>query len=291
MYIHALSNYPAGDISQYGQPQNYELIGKRFDFAMDDGIDYSVTFLDKSALEWSFEGETPRRAAGYLCVKADDLTYLVSYVLEGEEPRANHTFVIDLENQLVTRIISRVGENPRYPYLITPRYEFGAIRQGGAEVALYPRHGYTNDMIGNVVQWKYGDMMERVHVYYCANYYRIIYPPEQASSYVFNEALAGLPSRDEPTAYIKIKDGVYLFSLTEQNTEKLVGDKLPYRSNTMCFLQNYHRVSQVGRSFGTFSKDGVDAGIHITFGACGKVIGAKEEYLQKLLRDPNPFLT
>lgn len=107
---------------------------------------------------------------------------------------------------------------------------------------------------------------------------------------LFNEILAKLPSSDEPTAYIKIKDGMYLFSLTEANMERHLGAEMPYRSNTMCFLQNYKRVYLAGRAFGTTTIDGEDTDLHITFSAYGKILEAKEEYLQKMLTDPNPYI-
>jgi hypothetical protein len=276
-------------ISQYDMPQNYELIGKHFDFAMDDGIDYSITFIDKNTLEWNFEGDAPQKATGYLCGKGDETTYLVSYEIAGASKRTNHTWVIDLENWLVTRILAVVGENPRFEYLITPKYEFGAIKREGVELKTYPRHGYTNDLIGNVLQWNYGGM-ETVHIYHCANYYRITYPPERASSQVFNEAMAKLPSSDEPTAYIKIKKGIYLFSLTEANMEKVLGAAMPFRSNTMCFLQNYNHVYQIGRAFGTTMFDDKLTELHITFGAYGKVLEPQDDYILNMLKDPNPFI-
>jgi hypothetical protein len=153
------------------------------------------------------------------------------------------------------------------------------------EYRVYPRHGFTDDLIGNVVQWNYG-AMETVHIYYCTNFYRITYPPEKASAQVFNETLAKLPSSDEPTAYIKIKEGMYLFSLTESNAEKLVGDAFGFRSNTMCMLQNYKRVYQVGRTFGTSTKGGVDTPLHLMFGAYGRL----RDIDSKFLTDPNPYL-
>jgi hypothetical protein len=289
MDIRKFNRFGAGNIAQFAPPMNYELIGQTFDFCMDDGTDYRLRFIDGTDVEWTQEDGAPRIASGYLCAKADDTTYLISYEL-GDSPRANHTFVIDLENWLVTRIVARVGENKRFPYLITPRYEFGAIRREGKELE-FRRHGYTSDVIGNVLQWNYGGM-ETVHVYYCADYYRITYPPEKDGSQMFNEALAKLPSSDEPTTHIKIKEGVYLFSLTEANMERIVGAAMPFRSNTMCFIQDYRSVYQIGRAFGTLTNEGGEQPLHILFGAFGKVLDpdATENYIKKLMTDPNPYL-
>jgi hypothetical protein len=102
--------------------------------------------------------------------------------------------------------------------------------------------------------------------------------------------MAKLPSSDEPTAYIKIKDGMYLFSLTEANMEKVLVGEMPFRSNTMAFLQNYKRVYQIGRAFGTTMFEGKTENLHISFAAYGKILEPKEEYILKMLTDPNPYI-
>ena len=290
MDMREFNTYAQGAIAQYDAPQNYELVGQKFEFDMDDGIGYTLRFIDNEQLEWNYENEQPQKAFNYLCHKGDDTTYLVSYELSGVEKRENHTWVIDLENWLVTRVLSVIGEHPRYEYLITPRYTFGAIKRENVEILPYPRHGFTDDLVGNIVQWFYGSDMTTVHVYYSANYYRITYPPEKAASRVFNEALAKLPSSDEPTAYIKIKDGMYLFSLTEANMEKNLCGEMPYRSNTMAFLQNYKRVYLTGRTFGTLTVDGEIKPLHLSYGAFGKILQPTEEYILNLLTDPNPYI-
>ena len=289
MDMRPFNKYQAG-ISQYSMPQNYELIGKTFDFSMDDGFDYTLRFIDKETVEWNYVGDAPQKATGYLCTKGDDTTYLVSYELANVTKRTNHTWAIDLENWLVTRVLCVVGENPKYEYLITPKYEFGEIKREGVEPTIYPRHGYTSDLTGNVVQWIYGGEMSTVHVYYCSNFYRITYPPEKAGTQTFNEMMQKMPSADERTTYIKIKEGIYLFTLTEANIEKVLGDVFGIRSNTMVFLQNYKRVYLTGRAWGTVTHEGVADPLHITFGACGKILDANEDYIQKMLTDPNPFI-
>ncbi|MDR0905549.1 MAG: molybdenum cofactor biosynthesis F family protein [Oscillospiraceae bacterium] len=290
MDLRELNPVTAGDIVQYAAPQNYDLVGQSFTFLLDSGYNYELKFIDTKQVQWNFAGEQPKTSE-YLCCKSEETTYLLSYEL-GTEPRSNHTWVIDLENWLVTLISSKIGENPKFPYLITPKYEFGAIQRDGVEYTTYPRHGFTSDMIGNVVQWTYGAEMATVHIYYNTNWYRITYPPEKKGSMMFNEAMAKIPSSDEPTAYIKIKEGVYLFSLTEQNMEKLLGAAMHVRSNTMCFIQNYNRVYTVGRAFGTATWDDGDKPLHLNFAAYGKVLDPKEqeEYIQNLLTDPNPYL-
>jgi len=289
MDMRQYNEYTRG-VSQYALPLNFELEGHEFVFVMDDGYDYTLKIIDRTTLEWNFEGDAPQKAYDYLCSKCDETTYLLSYELANAAKRTNHTWVIDLENWLVTRVISIVGENPRYEYLITPKYEFGAIKREGVETPVYPRHGFTSDLVGNVVQWYYGSETVTVHVYYCSDYYRITYPPERAAMRTINESMKKMPSSDEKVAYIKIKEGMYFFSITEANIEKILGNAFGLRSNTMVFLQDYRRVYQIGRAFGTRTMDGQVSPLHITFGACGKIIDANEQYIQDMLTAPNPFL-
>jgi hypothetical protein len=290
MDLKSINKFGRFAIEQYCPPLNFELAGKAFAFAMDDGHDHSLNFIDEKALEWNDDNDQPVLAY-YKCLKADDTTYLVNYELENVTPRVCHTFVIDMDNMLVTRVIARIGLNPKYPYLINTEFTFGAIRQDGKELT-FKRHGYTSDMIGNVVQWNYGSDMSTVHVYYCANYYRITAPPDRSkeaaeADWAFKELMSALPSSDEPAVYIRIKEGIYLFSLIEQNMEKLTNGRFQFRSNTLCFLQNYERVYQVGRAFGTSTTERGDINTNIMIGAVGK----HTEVDPRFLTDPNPYLT
>lgn len=283
-------------IDQYTPPMCYELAGREYFLVMDDGYDMILRFTDGTHLEWGFDGRDCA-AAEYLCAKADETTYLLSFEAAGLEPmhRENYAFVLDLDNMLVTRVFSRIGENPRYPYLITPKYEFGAIRRADGSTE-FRRHGFTSDLIGTVVQWVYGTQMTTVHCYYCADYYRITYPrdpeheaAEQRRQEDLNDMVHLLPSSDEPVRYIKIKEDMYLFSLTEANMEKLIGaaGKTEFRSNTMAFLQNYRRMYLVGRAFGTSTYPEGDKPTHLMYGAYGRYV---DNIPQEFIDAPNPYM-
>ena len=296
MNLHSLNEYEHGVIKQFTPPACYELAGQRFELAMDDGYDFVLNIISGDKLEWSFAGEAPA-TADYMCRKADDTTYLLSYELTGAKPRVNHTFVLDKENMLVTRLLSKIGTNPKFPYLMKTDFEFGAIRTADKAVTLYPRHGFTSDMLGNVVTWRYGLDILATHVYYSTDFYRVTYPlsPDFTEEGVrgkhsFDAIVNSLPSTDEPAQYIKIKDGMYLFNITEKNGEKLLGEAMGFRSNTMCFLQNYKRVYQVGRSFGTSTTPAGDRETHIMFGAFGVVQRELSDELRAMLTDKNPYL-
>ena len=297
MDVRQFNKFSGGSIDQYTPAKNFELVGQKFVLEMDDGFETVLNFTGKNTLEWSIAGSAAKTEESYECLKADDTTYLVTYELGGVSPRVCHTFVLDLENMLITRIIAEIGNNPQYPYLMTTAFEFGAIKQDGVESKIYPRHGHTSDLDGNIMEWTYGPTLTTVHVYYCANFYRITYPtsklPKDGEEFnsAMTDILKALPSADEPAVYIKIKDGLYLTSITEINGEKLVGEKMGYRSDTLCFLQNYNRFYAVGRGFGTSTMNNEERPIFVTLGAYGRFVEPNEERLQKLLTDPNPYLT
>ena len=294
--LHTLSPFGNVSIYQYLPPSCFELAGQTIKLIMDDGYDFTLNFLDNETLEWNFAGKTPA-AAQYMCVKADNTTYLLNYELTGIKPRANHTFVIDFEKMLVTRMISRIGTNPRWPYLMKTDFEFGAI-DDGSEYKTYPRHGFTSDLIGTIAQWQYASEMTTLHAYHCSDFYRLTHARDRVPSkeeavenYAFTDFQSKLPSTDEPTNYVKIKDGMYLVSITEKNGEKLLGSKMVFRSNTLCFLQNYKRGYVVSRGFGTSTlQDGTDTETNNIIGAYGRAIEASDDELKALLTDPNPYL-
>ena len=287
---------------QYVPPRCFELAGRRFELLMDDGYDIVLDFIDNSTVKWNYVNKEPTapQTDEYECRKGDDTTYFVTWCLAGKEmaKRENFTFVIDLEQMLVTHVIARMGVNPRWPYLVTTDFVFGAIKQEGVEFKPYPRHGFTDDMVGNIVKWQYAPEMATIHAYHASHWYRITYPREdikteeaKARIEAMNQMVSKLPGPDEPTDYVKIKDGLYLVSLTERNMEKVIGADGGFRSDTLCFLDNFHNHYNVGRGFGTITRDGKDYPVYVMIGAYGKVFDAdsNEDYV-KLMTDPNPFL-
>ncbi len=103
---------------------------------------------------------------------------------------------------------------------------------------------------------------------------------------MFNEMLKALPGSDEPAYYVKIKEGMYLVSVTEQNMEKILGDKVGFRSDTLCFLDNWKHMYSVGRGFGTKTTDGQESDIFVMIGK----YGAPEAVDEHFFTDPNPYL-
>ncbi len=281
-------------IGQYCPPKCFELSGKQFRFIMDTGEetgDITLDFKDETTVAFSVQNGKRAGEAKYECRKGDDWTYLVTYCLY--DPRENHTFVIDREQGLVTFLRCPMGENPYYPYLIDSHWTFGYIYEEGKEHKDYRRHGFTDDVVGTGIKWTYGHELSTVHCYYSSNWYRIGYPKdeirtkEQAEqNNSFREAMAALPGPDEPAYYVKIKEGMYLVSVTEQNMEKILADKLGFRSDTLCFLDNWNRMYSVGRGYGTWTREGQDGEIFVMIGKYGSPVEIDDHFFD----DPCPYL-
>lgn len=279
-------------INQYCPPKCFELAGKEFKFIMDSGEetgDITLNFLDETKV--SFVTGKRSGEATYECRKGDDWTYLVTFCLY--DPRENLTFVIDCEQELVTFLRCPLGENPYYPYLIESHWTFGYIAIEGKEHTDRRRHGFTDDVIGTGVKWTYGHELATVHVYYSSNWYRIGYPKDKVKSEdqaamneSLNNAMSALPGPDEPAFYVKIKEGIYLVSVTEQNMEKILGAKMGFRSDTLCFLDNWNRMYSVGRGYGTSTMGDKESEIFVMIGK----YGSPEEIDEHFFTDPNPYL-
>ena len=258
-------------ISQYRPPLNFELVGKRLELVMDDGYDCVLDFINRKVLKYGQIGEELSEYS-YDCLKADDDTYFVNFEVTGASPRAGLSFVLDMEQSLVTRCYCTVGQNPRYPKLTEPHFTFGGIRKEDWTVPRV-RHGYTDDLTGRAICWHYGTVAV-VHVYVSAHYYRLTQTREALAllkerNPVLYEHISN-PERvyEEPCEYIKIKDGLYLFCMTE-----FMANRDRNEGNNMLFVMDLNRMHDVGRSFGHNERE---EGENYTYGAYGEYYDASE---------------
>ena len=277
-----LKNYPrqAYTINQFTQPSCYELEGESFYFDMDDGYDYELHVTDKDTCEWNLAGQPPKQEK-YKCLKGDDTTYLLHHETDGSELRTCITYVIDLDQRLVTILTCKIGLNPKYPFLVSTEFDFGAIRVANEDLP-FKRHSFTDDLLGTCVEWHWKSDMYTQHAYNSTTFYRITGPRERAAASIVRHT----PSSDEWARYVKIKNNMYLFALTESYLEKMAGAKNRHRSNSMVFLQNYDRMYHVGRLFANKMVDGKPIPDNILFGAFGKPVVLDSEFLSA----PNPYI-
>ncbi len=281
-----LKNYPRKDyaIGQFTQPHCTELEGQNFYFVMDGGYDFELHITGKDTLTWNKVGEEPK-CAKYECLKGDDTTYLLDYdVVEtlGTDTEYNHLFVIDTEQRLVTMAVCHSGYNPRLPYLVKSEYDFGAIKVDGMELP-FKRHCFTSQMVGTRVEWHWNINMWTHHNYYSSAYYTLTWPDDSEAVQNIGGPFESLPSHDDVSQYIKIKDNLFLYCLTEELMERVLNcegrNGSPFRSNNMLFLQNYERMMHVGRTFGHITMDGKTMPCRTLFGSFGNPIKLKDSVL------------
>lgn len=282
MYMN-LVNYPhkTTSISQFEQARCYELLGMEYILIMDGGYDYKLSFPSKDACKWGIVGQE-MNTSRWFCLKADDETFYVTVQVGDLE---QHVYVLDFAQRLVTRLVSKKGLNPKHPYIITNVFDFGAIDMKGYPLP-FKRHGFTSDLIGTTVRWRWSMELYTKHAYHDAYYYRITWDDDGAAADDFGATNEMLPSTDEHARYVKIKENMYLFTLSEEHEERALGDIQQFRANIHCMLQNYDRMYEVGSAFGTVIHDGKLVTLSIGLTAYGKPVELPERFLEA----PNPFI-
>ncbi len=277
-----LKNYPRRDyaIDQFTQPHCTELEGKDFYFVFDGGYDFELHITGKDTLTWNKVGDKPTEAK-YECLKGDDTTYLLDYDIvetQGTDHYTNHLFIIDLEQRLVTKAVCYDGYNPRIPFLIKSEYDFGAIKVEGKELP-YKRHSFTTQMVGTRAEWHWNIDMWTHHNYYSTAFYTLTWPDDSAAVQKLGGPFEMLPCHDDVSQYIKIKENLYVYCLTEEYMERVLLGKGPFRSNNMIFLQNYERMYHVGRTFGNVTFGDKTGPCRTLFGAFGNPVKIPDKVL------------
>lgn len=250
------------------------LAGRAFTLVLDDGEEYCVNFLNSSALMWAKRGD-PFRCEKYACLEADEKTYFVNFELTGVQVRTCVTLILDTEQSLVTAAVARMGVYPRRPRLVTNEFLFGAIKADGIELPL-KRHSFTSELVGKQITWTYANGFINTHLYVSENYYRIR---------TLREADNAVPTSpdeplfEEPSRFIKIKDGIYLASFIEDNLNKR--DRFRGGNNLMILINTYEGFD-VGRTFLRNTEQKDEGGMFIAYGEF------TDEYIEKAHR-PSPY--
>jgi putative NADH-flavin reductase len=229
-------------LSQYRGAFVHELANRTFQLIMDNGNDYVIQFLSGEVLEWAEKGQ-PFKWETYECLKIDEETYFVNFEMTNTPCRIGMTLVFDLEDSLVTAVVAKQKDNKRYPDMVSNEFIFGAIKVDGKKLPL-KRHGFTDDLIGKQILWKYSPEFSIVHVYYHSNYIRVGRIPGAPRNIEMEAAFRQHPY-DEVCRYIKIKKNIYLVSFCEQNFTKI-----GKTGNCLTILMDISRLHDVGRSFG-----------------------------------------
>ena len=62
--------------------------------------------------------------------------------------------------------------------------------------------------------------------------------------------------------------------------EKILGERFGFRSDTLCFLDNWEHLYSVGCAFGTRTVDGVDQEMFMMIGKYGSPVDVDPKYME-----------
>ena len=247
-----------GMLSVFRPPLVYELAGRSFTLAFDDGYDRRLVFRDRRTLSFGKAGE--EKAYAYECLKSADKCYFVNFEDPSLRPRLGITLVLDLQQDLVTMVLAHMYLNPKIPGMPSSDYVFGGIVGADGSVPKL-RHGFTADLVGKSISWNYGHF-DIAHVYATERYYRVSFSARGlARAYRGRPELrrGGMGGRT-PSAQdvyedfltpIKIRENIYLVDLLETVKARQQG-----HGNSILVLMNLEEMHDVGRSFGSNSEGG-----------------------------------
>jgi hypothetical protein len=200
--------FPDGDaMAGNSLPLSGYLVGKEFTVRYDNGGPvWNYRFSDLKKLQWRKEGEAQWREEIYQAFEPDDELIFFSHMHSGTRPSENVQIVLDFANGLTSCVNSKVGSKymaNEISYSIT----FGVIEMKGMEPPKYWRHSHTDELVGHAFTWNYSDTLTSMHVYSTPNSY-------SWTIFMDNGALGMQWS--SPAQYVKIRNGIYLFTWVEE---------------------------------------------------------------------------
>lgn len=225
---------------------NFELTGKEFSLIMDEGETFALSFISDEKL--SFDGNE----YSYKCMRANEFVWFVHFM---QKKDMCSSLVLDTKNNLVTILNATVGSYKNRPSLVKHEFSFGAIDNGEALQTL--RHGFTDELIGKAIAWKYSTEVVLTHIYKTAHSIRSsLYNQPELSENATKEQHEEVKNRaerwgatffEEPARYVKINSDLYLVTFIENNRNRV---NAPEGGGDMAILVDTKRVHDVGRIFG-----------------------------------------
>lgn len=248
-------NPSIGGMKQYLQPMTSELSGRTLEARIDGLEPVFIRFLDAQNLEWAYEGK-PFCWERYEAAKGDENLFLIKVVLKERTPVTNVTLVWDADSTLITCVVAVLGADPSKPRMVDSKVYFGAEKRPFAELKT-ERNSMTDELAGKRVIWRYNPNDEVMHIYHGIDHFRLgdsdktlaKDADEQARRHYqgFLDRESIYPCYEEPAYYIKLREGFYLYSVTERNVNR----KMPEQGgNQLLILLNAYRVRYIGRVFG-----------------------------------------
>jgi uncharacterized protein len=268
-------------------PLEYCLAGRSFHLVMDSGDEYVASFLDGTTVAWAKQGDELVPCA-YRCARADDQTYFPSFLVHEGDHLVCVSLVLDTAGSLVTMVKARVGEYPARPRLTTNQVSFGAIKVPGQPLPSL-RHGYSAELVGKKVAWRYSPAVRLTHIYMSERYMRSslanMPPADEQTTEDQKREIADRAQRwgeiffEEPCYTIKIKPHLYLVGMIEDFRNRA---NAAAGGGDMVYVFNTVLMQDFIRSFSTDPSQPPDVRL---FSAIGEFVDEPDE----MAAQPSPY--
>ena len=211
----------------YTPPDTDDLVGRTLAFRGEEkNYDFRITALNEL---WFREAVEEEKRCFVNVKTLDGEVFFVNFLVPGYATSRQVTLIPDLKTGCATVVDAHIGTE--HSNIDVDRdFYFGRFEGDfeGGEL-----HGFTTELLGKSIIWEYDPKIIKIkHIYNCDVYYTYE-----------NVSPMGIWMATNPADYVKIRDGVYLFSFVE---ERQVGLQA-------IFLIDMARMHDIGSFYGAGS--------------------------------------
>lgn len=198
-------------------PFSDKLATKEFTMRFGDFRDLTYRFNGAEELEWSEDGETFKKEYCQITEFPENSNlFFVHHLRAYTFPLEAYTFVIDLDNGLVTLIRATVGDFVR-PREVDRTFHFGYIVHEDQKPPTN-LHDYTQDMTGMIVDWYYDKEKSFIAKHFYVDHLRKFDRIIRGGETTYYAAVT--------CDYVKIRENMYLMSWVETYGQGVQGSAL-----------------------------------------------------------------
>ncbi len=251
-----VSSLPSpGGLHHYIYPPTTEVEGMYLDFFLDGFGPLHICFQGNVRLLWEDNHGSTERSCS--TIKVDDDTYLTLVPFFDHQPTTLFSIIWSLCDASVTMICSTIGENLQYPRLVRSVPYFGTRTNTDTGLASY-KPGFTEKLVGKRILWQYTPLDTVLHIFPSKSRQRlgqnhyILSPdatPQARKSYDDHvKARIYYPFYEEPAFYLQLSENLFLYSVIEENSYRLVPGSLG--GGELLVVLDIRRECYAGRTFG-----------------------------------------
>ncbi|MBR2520606.1 MAG: MoaF N-terminal domain-containing protein [Oscillospiraceae bacterium] len=184
----------------YSPPDSDGLVGKTLSFRGEER-DFGFRFTGLNEVLFT-EKETEEKSCFCNVKTLDNEIYFVNFLVPGFASSRQITLIADMLTGYATVCDAHIGTE--YSGIDVDReFFFGRLK---GEYAGGEPHSFTEELVGKAITWSYGGKIDSIkHIYNSNIFYTYEYHTPNGAWMAAN-----------PADYVKIRDGVYLFSFVEE---------------------------------------------------------------------------